>query len=130
MVPNERFITTAFVNWTHNNTKQRYDLNFQVAYDTDLEVLFKTVREVVANHPQVLSGDDLPIAMRPDAEIDKFGDSGIDILVEFWMEGIDDGDNRVGADLLLMIWTTLKANGIEIPFPQREVKLIGDVAPR
>ena len=105
-------------------------MNFQVAYDTDLEVLFKTVREVVANHPQVLSGDDLPIAMRPDAEIDKFGDSGIDILVEFWMEGIDDGENRVGADLLLMIRTTLKANGIEIPFPQREVKLIGDVAPR
>ena len=40
------------------------------------------------------------------------------------MEGVDDGDNRVGADLLLMIWTTLKANGIEIPFPQREVKVL------
>lgn len=130
MVPNERFITTAFVNWTHNNTKQRYDLHFQVAYDTDLKMLFEIVHDVVASHPQVLSGDHLPIAMRPDAEIEKFGDSGIDILVEFWMEGIDDGDNRVGADLLLMIWTTLKANGIEIPFPQREVKLIGDGAPR
>ncbi|NKB60267.1 MAG: mechanosensitive ion channel [Alphaproteobacteria bacterium] len=126
MVPNERFITTAFVNWTHYNAKQRYSLNFQVAYDTDLETLFDIVRDVVASHPKVLSGDDLPIAERPDAEIEKFGDSGIDILVEFWMEGIDDGENRVGADLLLMIWTALKANGIEIPFPQREVKLLGD----
>ncbi len=126
MVPNERFITTAFVNWTHNNKKQRYSLRFQVAYDTDLEKLFDIVREVAASHPKVLSGDDLPIEERPDAEIEGFGDSGIDILVEFWMEGIDDGENRVGGDLMLMIWTALKANGIEIPFPQREIKILGD----
>lgn len=124
MVPNEKFITTAFTNWTHNNKQQRYSLNFQVAYKTDLEKLFEIVREIVASHPKVLSGDELPIALRPDAEIAKFGDSGIDILVEFWMEGIDDGENRVGADLLLMIWTALKANGIQIPFPQREVKVL------
>lgn len=126
MVPNERFITTSFVNWTHNNTKQRYDLRFQVAYDTDLKAMFDIVRATVASHPKVLSGDDLPEAERPDAEIESFGDSGIDILVEFWMEGIDDGENRVGADLLLMIWTALKANDIEIPFPQREVKILGE----
>jgi small-conductance mechanosensitive channel len=126
MVPNERFITTAFVNWTHNNKKQRYSLHFQVAYRTDLEAMFDIVRATVASHPKVLSGEGVPLAERPDAEIESFGDSGINILVEFWMEGIDDGENRVGADLLLMIWTTLKANGIEIPFPQREVKILGD----
>ena len=43
------------------------------------------------------------------------------------MEGIDDGDNRVGADLLMMIWTALRANDIHIPFPQREVRVLGDV---
>jgi small-conductance mechanosensitive channel len=126
MVPNERFITSAFTNWTHYNKKQRYPLHFQVAYGTDLEKLFEIVREVVASHPMVLSGDDLPIAERPDAEIESFGDSGINILVEFWMEGIDDGENRVGADLLLMIWTALQSQGIQIPFPQREVKILGD----
>ena len=126
MVPNERFITTAFVNWTHNNKKQRYSLHVQVAYDTDLEKLFDILRETVASHPKVLSGDDLPVAERPDAEIENFGASGIDILSEFWMEGIDDGDNRVGGDLLLMIWMALKANGIVIPFPQHEVKILPD----
>ena len=127
MVPNERFITTTFVNWTHNNQKQRYALNFQVAYDTDLEAMFEIVRETVQSHPKVITGDDLPIAERADAEIESFGDSGINILVEFWMEGIDDGDNRVGADLLMMIWTALRANDIHIPFPQREVRVLGDV---
>jgi small-conductance mechanosensitive channel len=126
MVPNEKFITTSFTNWTHNNKLQRYPINFEVAYDTDLEKMFPILREVIASHPQVVSGDDVPIELRPDAEISKFADSGIEILVEFWMEGIDDGENRVGADLLLMIWQALKANGIVIPFPQRVVKVVGD----
>jgi len=124
MVPNEKFITTTFTNWTHNNIKQRYSLNFSVAYKTDLPALFEIVRDIVASHPKVLSGDAVPIEERPDAEIESFGDSGINILVEFWMEGIDDGKNRVGADLLLMIWVALKENGIEIPFPQREVAIL------
>ncbi len=124
MVPNEKFITTSFTNWTHNNTKQRYSLNFSVAYKTDLVAMFDIIRDVVASHPKVLSGDNLPIEERPDAEIESFGDSGINILVEFWMDGIDDGVNRVGGDLLLMIWVALKENGIEIPFPQREVSIL------
>ena len=124
IVPNEQFITSVFTNWTHNNKKQRYSLEFSVAYKTDLPPMFDVIREIVANHPKVLSGLDIPVAERPDAEIAGFGDSGINILVEFWMEGIDDGENRVGADLLLMIWVALKEHGIEIPFPQREVKLL------
>jgi len=124
IVPNEQFITSVFTNWTHNNKKQRYSLEFSVAYKTNLPPMFDVIREIVASHPKVLSGSDVPVAERPDAEIAGFGDSGINILVEFWMEGIDDGENRVGADLLLMIWVALKEHGIEIPFPQREVKLL------
>ena len=126
MVPNERFITTAFTNWTHNNQKQRYPIVFEVAYGTDLEKLFDILREVVASHPRVLSGDDLPIEERPDAEVQGFNDSGIEILVEFWMEGVDDGKNRVGGDLLFMIYQALMENHIEIPFPQREVTIKED----
>ena len=124
MVPNEQFITTNFVNWTHKNKKQRYPIHFTVAYDTDLDLLFEKVREVVATHPKVLSGEEYPIEERPDAEIAGFGESGIDILVEFWMEGVDDGVNRVGADLMHMIWKVLQENNIEIPYPHRYVKLI------
>ncbi|MDI3323854.1 mechanosensitive ion channel [Pontibacterium granulatum] len=126
MVPNERFMSSTFVNWTHKNKKQRYSIEFQVAYSTDLEMLFPLLREVVAEHPKVLSGDDIPIEERPDAEIKQFGESGIDLLIEFWMEGIDDGENRVGGDLLLMIWYALKEHNVEIPFPQREVTIVGE----
>ena len=124
IVPHEQFITLSFVNWTHNNKKQRYSLEFSVAYKTDLHAMLQLVKEVVTSHPEVLSGPELPVEEQPDAEISSFGDSGVNILVEFWMLGIDDGKNRVRADLLLMIWDVLKENAIEIPFPQRDVRIV------
>ena len=126
MVPNEVFITSSYTNWTHKDPQQRYALEFQVAYSTDLDLLFDNIRALCAEHPKVISGDDIPIELRPDAEIAGFGDSGIDILVEFWMEGVDDGKNRVGADLLHSIWRSIQEHGMQIPFPQREVRILGD----
>ncbi len=125
MVPNEQFITSSYTNWTHKDKRQRYALDFQVAYSTDLDLLFERIREICCNHPKVLHGPDLSIEYQPDAEIKAFGDSGIDILVEFWMNGIDDGENRVGADLMHSIWKMIQAEGMEIPFPQREIRIIG-----
>ncbi len=124
LVPNESFITKTFVNWTHKNAKQRYRVDFSVAYHTDIRSLCALVREAVASHPQVICGPEVPFEERPDCEIDSFGDSGVNMFVEFWMDGIDDGRNRVGGDLLLLIFETLRENGIEIPFPQREVRIL------
>jgi small-conductance mechanosensitive channel len=130
LVPNETFITKAFTNWTHKDRQQRYRVDFSVAYDTDIRKLCQLVRDTVAKHPQVISGEHLPKEMRPDCEISSFGDSGVNMFVEFWMEGIDDGPNRVGGDLMLMIFEALRENGIQIPFPQREVRLLGETTRR
>ncbi|MDM7859595.1 mechanosensitive ion channel [Alteromonas sp. ASW11-36] len=126
LVPNEKFINSLLVNWTHKDPKQRYRVDFSVAYDTDIRAMVEIVKEVVASHDQVISGQDIPFEERPDCEIDSFGDSGVNMFVEFWMYGIDDGKNRVGGDLLLMIFETLREHGITIPFPQREVRILGD----
>lgn len=126
MVPNEKFMTESFTNWTHKNKKQRYRVDFSVAYRSDIRKLVEIIKVVVASHPKVLSGEELPIEERPDCEIDSFGDSGINMFVEFWMYGIDDGKNRVGGDLLLMILEALQEHGFEIPFPQREVRVLNE----
>ena len=124
MVPNEKFIVESFTNWSRKDQKQRYSVNFSVAYHSDVRKLVDIIKDVVASHPQVLSGDGVPIQECPDCEIAGFGDSGIDMFVEFWMEGIDDGKNRVGGDLMLMILEALQQHGFEIPFPQREVRVL------
>ncbi|MDZ7670085.1 MAG: mechanosensitive ion channel, partial [Gammaproteobacteria bacterium] len=69
MVPNEQFITTRFVNWTHKNKKQRYALNFQVSYKTDIPAMLAIVKETVRSHPQVINEPDTPIEELADAEI-------------------------------------------------------------
>jgi len=124
MVPNEMFIASTFINWTHKNSKQRYRVDFSVAYDTDVRKLVEVIKSAVSEHPQVLSGEQYPIEERPDCEIDSFGDSGVNMFVEFWIEAIDDGKNRVGGDLLLVIFEAMRENGFSIPFPQREIRIL------
>ncbi|OEF29228.1 mechanosensitive ion channel family protein [Vibrio rumoiensis] len=124
MVPNEKFVTESFTNWTHKNKKQRYRVDFSVAYDSDIRKLVEIIKATVASHEQVISGEGVPFEEQPDCEIDGFGESGVNMFVEFWMDGIDDGKNRVGGDLLLMIFEAMRDNGFVIPFPQREVRVI------
>lgn len=126
LVPNEIFISSLLINWTHKDPKQRYRVDFSVAYSTDVRAMVEIIKQAVAKHPQVISGVDVPLEELPDCEIDSFGDNGINMFIEFWIYGIDDGKNRVGGDLLLIILETLKAHNISIPFPQREVKVINE----
>ncbi|MEP1207689.1 MAG: mechanosensitive ion channel domain-containing protein [Rhizobiaceae bacterium] len=121
MLPNEKFITTTFVNWTRDDPRQRYEVEFSVAYDTDIEPLPEIVAAAVATHPQVLDEPE-----KVDVELRGFGDSGIDFGVEFWVDGIDDGKNKFSSDILFIIWRTLKAHGWQIPYPQREVRILDD----
>lgn len=124
VVPNEKFISCMFINWSHKDPLQRYRVDFSVAYNSDIRHVVEIVKQAVSGHPQVLSGDKVALELRPDCEIDSFGDSGVNLFVEFWIEGIDDGKNRVGGDLNLIIFETLREHNIEIPFPQREVRIL------
>lgn len=114
IVPNTHFTESSYENWTHDSPLQRYEVDFGVSYDTDLDALVPIVRDAVLEHPDVLAEPD-----EPSVEFRSFGDSSINMCVEFWCEGIDDGPNKFVSDVGFIIWRTLKANNIEIPFPQR-----------
>ena len=116
MVPNTLFIEQPYENWTHKDPRQRYEVGFSVAYDTDLDALEAIIVPAVLAHPQVLSEPELP-----DLEFRGFGESGIDMAIEFWCEGIDDGPNKFTSDVGFILWRTLKAHAIAIPYPQRVV---------
>lgn len=121
MVPNEKFITTSFTNWTHDDVRQRYEVEFSVAYDTDLHKVPPLIIKAVSAHRQVLQEPEAP-----DVELRSFGDNGINFTVEFWVSGIDDGPNKFTSEIRFVIWDALKKAGISMPFPQREVRIIGD----
>lgn len=118
VVPNEDFIVTRVVNYSDAGSANRYEAPFSVSYDTDINLVPDLVEAAVAKHPGVLSKP-----YPPDCELRGFGDSGVDFAVEFWVEGIDDGDNKYVSDVLFLIWNALKEANIEIPYPQRVVEI-------
>jgi len=120
VVPNEDFIVTRVVNYSDSGSANRYDVSFSVSYDTDIN----RIPDIVG--PAVQALDFVLDAPEPtDVELDGFGDSGIDFVVEFWVEGIDDGRNKYRSHVRFAIWNALKDAGIEIPFPQRVVEIKG-----
>jgi small-conductance mechanosensitive channel len=122
VVPNEDFITTRIINWSDAGSGNRYEVNFSVSYDTDINKIPALIEKAVATHPGVLKKPE-----GPDCELRGFGDSGIDFGVEFWVEGIDDGKNKYCSEVLFLIWNALKDNNIEIPYPHRVVEIKGNL---
>ena len=61
----------------------------------------------------------------PTAFLMAFADSGINLELGFWIDDPDEGPQRLRSDINLAIWRGFQAAGIEIPFPQREVRVIG-----
>jgi small-conductance mechanosensitive channel len=122
VIPNEDFITTRVVNYSDSGSSNRYEVPFSVSYDTDINLVPAIVAAAVAKLPEVL---DKPFP--PDSELMGFGDSGIDFSLEFWVNGIDDGQHKYKSKLLFAIWNALKDAGIEIPYPHRVVEIKGDM---
>ncbi|SLN42602.1 putative MscS family protein.1 precursor [Roseovarius gaetbuli] len=116
VVPNEDFITSRVVNYSDAGTRHRYEAAFSVSYDTDINLIPDMVEAAVRKLPFILQEPD-----GPECELKAFADSGVEFSVEYWVEGIEDLTQKYRSDVLFAIWNVLKANNIEIPYPQRVV---------
>ncbi len=117
MVPNTTFIENTYENWTHKDPAQRYEVYFKVPYDTDIDTLEGILIPIIESYPKVLMEPE-----EPDLELREFGEYGIHFAIEFWVSGIDDGENKFTSDLNYLVWRTLRDNGIKMPIPRREIK--------
>jgi small-conductance mechanosensitive channel len=116
MVPNEKFITTRFVNWTRADPRQRYEVPFAVTYDTDLHKVVALIEKAVSAHPSVLQ-----VPEKVGCELKKFGDFGAHFAVKFWVNGIDEGPNNFTSDVHFLVWDALKKGKIKLASPYLHV---------
>jgi small-conductance mechanosensitive channel len=124
MVPNEKFITTRFVNWTRADPRQRYEVPFVVGYDTDLHKIPPLIEKAVSSHPTVLQEPE-----KVSCELKKFGDFGAHFAVKFWVNGIDDGPNNFTSDVHFLVWDALQKGKIKLATPHHQVAIMaGDVS--
>ena len=125
MVPNERFITTRFINWTHTDPRQRYEIPFALPYDTDVRKIPPLIKKAMMACACVLDNPE-----PPECAFKAFGDAGLVFTAKFWANGVDDGKNSFTSEVGMVIWEALKAANIPMRHPTREVHIIEQRAPR
>ncbi len=118
LVPNEVLVSSVVENKSYTDTKVRVALPVQVAYGTDLEKAMTIMVEATTRQPRVLP--EPPIK----AFVVAFADSGINMELGFWVADPHEGTLQLRSDINLAIWQAFQTAGIEIPFPQREVRLL------
>jgi len=118
IVPNEMLVGSVIANETHTDSKVRIPIRVQVAYGSDLERVQALLIEAALTQPRVLR--DPP----PRANVTAFADSGIDLELRFWIADPEAGTGQIRSEIHLAIWRAFQAEKIEIPFPQREVRVL------
>lgn len=120
LIPNETFVTSTVVNESYTGKALYQSLNVQVAYHTDLVKAMRILKEAAAEQDRV--GKDSP----PNAFLTNFGENGIDLRVGFWVNDPENGFAGLYSAILMTIWQRFNEEGIEFPFPQREVRILPD----
>lgn len=119
IIPNDTLVTSTVLNHSYTDKRVRLAVRVQVSYRTDVAEVLRILVEVASKTPRVLRDPE------PTAQILQLADSGVDLELGFWIEDPERGSQAVRSDVSVAILREFKARGIEIPYPQREVRLLG-----
>lgn len=114
IIPNNTFITGSLINWARNDPITRVVIPVGVGYDSDPERVHEVLLAVATAHPLVTKEP------APAVLFLKFGESALEFEVRVFVRELA---NRLPLthELHNRILEALRANRIEIPFPQRDV---------
>jgi small conductance mechanosensitive channel len=118
-VPNSQIYAGSITNFSAEQTR-RIDMVFGIGYDDNV-VQAKEIMQSVLDADQRILKDPAPVIMML-----ELADSSVNFAVRPWVESADYWTVR--SDLLEGIKKALEDNGLSIPYPQRDVHLIGQVA--
>lgn len=126
IIPNSYFLEEKFVNRSYADTRLRIPVEVGVSYGSDVELVKELLYEAVYE----LREESWPnIIERPAPRVffEGFGDSALDFTVWFWIDSqSDEREFTIPSDLRFKIFKKFAENGIEIPFPQRDVHVISN----
>ena len=114
IIPNRKISGEVLHNY---GTIHQHEIKVGVAYHTNLPQALEVIQQLLASNARVLK-DPAPVVV-----VEAFGDSAIEIAVKPWSKLNEFG--AAAGDIKLAIVDAFRARGIEIPFPQREVRVLG-----
>jgi small-conductance mechanosensitive channel len=116
VVPNGDLISSQVTNWTLGDRSMRLIIPVGVAYGSDVETVMRVLMEVAKQSHKVLQ-EPPPVVL-----FLNFGDSSLDFQLRVWIA--DFADRRlVQSALIQEIDRRFRIEGVEIPFPQRDLHL-------
>ncbi|WP_448251935.1 mechanosensitive ion channel family protein [Ottowia oryzae] len=123
IVPNDSLVTQRIENLTLADRRVWQTTVVSVGYDSDVELVRKLLREAAFSAQRVLRQPG------PEAYLTAFGDDGLEFTVGYWMSEPEAGQIGLRSEINLAILAALRANHIDIPFPQRVVHQADAPAP-
>lgn len=121
LVPNSEFVNGRVTNWTFDDTNRRIHIPFSVAYGTDKQ-LVRDAALAAAGHVDGIIADDGQ--RRPDVWLVAFGESSLNFELVIWVtHPLASTPARTHARVMWALEDELRARHIEIPFPQRDIRI-------
>ena len=118
LLPNEDLVTQRVVNWSHSNSRVRLEVLFGVSYASDPHKVRKVALAALEGIPRILK---MP---PPHCSLLKFGDFSLDFALRFWIEDPINGVGNVRSEVMFAVWDAFKREGIEIPYPMHDVRVV------
>jgi potassium-dependent mechanosensitive channel len=116
IVPNADLASKQVTNWTLSDRGRRYDIDIGVAYGADPTAVLQLLEKAAASVAEVRTKP------APRAAFTGFGDNSLEFRLYAWVDSIDVGI-QAQSGLRTAILKALDKAGIDIPFPQRDVRI-------
>lgn len=116
LIPNSKLVVDKVINWSHLDTATRFIIKVGVAYGSDLELVVKLLLQAAKEHPKVLT------TPSPSVQFRNFGDSSLDFELLFFSDDFIRIE-FVKSEIRMTIDRLFRQNGVQIPFPQRDLWL-------
>ncbi len=114
IIPNSKLVSENVTNWSHNDASTRFQVKVSVAYASDIDLVERLMLDACHRHPLVQKSPP------PKVAFEEFGESSLVFSVYFFSEEFL-AIEFVKSDLRFAIMRLFRENGIEIPFPQRDL---------
>lgn len=118
IVPNEMLITNRVENLSLADPNVWQSTVVSVAYDSDVDLVTRLLLDAATAQPRVLKSPG------PSVALSNFGADGLEFTLGYWIGDPENGQLALRSAINLAILSSLRANGIEIPFPQRVVHVL------
>ncbi len=120
LIPNEDLITNRVINWSFSDRNVRVRAPIGISYSSDPRKAINLCLEAAKSSSRTLEDPE------PRCLVTSFGDNSINLELRFWIDDPSNGVGNIRSEVLLSIWDRFKENEIEIPFPQRDIRIIND----